>query len=389
MAESSTAEDSSKKGAVETAKELDPPVKKSIFRRSFSILGHLFHRTSREDFERKLQNLSKEEASVHTRMKRRSQRWRKLARGVIVYSVIMELLILGLAVISTRAPELSWQMRALRVLPVFAFPALAILLYSVLARYYRMCERKDQKNLDRLQNERQAKINELKERTNYYLTQQLIQKYDSDPTAKEAAARVLAAKLGADAGLKLSSESSQADEINNVLAEAVTEATGQGAESTGSRRRISQGRTPTNINQQFNEATRSQTGRNDAWQSRMEVDQFSGKAAGGGLVARLAAMLVGEDPNQCYALICRNCRAHNGLSRKEEFQFVTYYCPHCNFLNGPQQSTEVEGGNDSQEPIVRDGGLQPKENGLLLPKALEKGVKAESGSDAEVSKKIK
>jgi hypothetical protein len=36
-------------------------------------------------------------------------------------------------------------------------------------------ERKDQKTLERLRNERQAKIDELKERTNYYLTQQLIQ----------------------------------------------------------------------------------------------------------------------------------------------------------------------------------------------------------------------
>lgn len=32
----------------------------------------------------------------------------------------------------------------------------------------------------------------------------------------------------------------------------------------------------------------------------------------GGWMSRIAAMLVGEDPTQCYAVICVNCRMHNG-----------------------------------------------------------------------------
>lgn len=32
----------------------------------------------------------------------------------------------------------------------------------------------------------------------------------------------------------------------------------------------------------------------------------------GGWLARIAALLVGEDPTQCYALICSNCHMHNG-----------------------------------------------------------------------------
>lgn len=32
----------------------------------------------------------------------------------------------------------------------------------------------------------------------------------------------------------------------------------------------------------------------------------------GGWVARLAALLVGDDPTQSYALICGNCHMHNG-----------------------------------------------------------------------------
>lgn len=36
-------------------------------------------------------------------------------------------------------------------------------------------DRRDQKTLEKFQAERRAKIDELKERTNYYITQQLIQ----------------------------------------------------------------------------------------------------------------------------------------------------------------------------------------------------------------------
>lgn len=46
---------------------------------------------------------------------------------------------------------------------------------SYVLSYLMVGDRKDQKTLERLRAERQAKIDELKERTNYYITQQLIQ----------------------------------------------------------------------------------------------------------------------------------------------------------------------------------------------------------------------
>lgn len=53
----------------------------------------------------------------------------------------------------------------------------------------------------------------------------------------------------------------------------------------------------------------------DISEQSMEMEQYPGKMSNtsGGWVARLAAMLVGEDPTQCYALICKNCHMHNGV----------------------------------------------------------------------------
>lgn len=398
---SSTEDEISKSEASEmvvTSRQTEHEQRKSFLRRIwgiFSIFGFLFSSSSNEDFEKKLQHLSKEEAAAHTRLKRRSQTWRRLARGIIIYSIILELLLLGIAVIMTRAPELSWQMRALRVLPVFAFPALASLVYSTCSSYYRMCERKDQKLLDSLRNERKAKIDELKERTNYYLTQQLIHKYDSDPAAKEAAARILASKLGADAGLALALEQSS---IIDESKHGSIEARRQNAEphdAAGLRRRVRQQNTPSTgqlflpPGQAINE-TGIRLGGVDPSEQGMELEQATGKVnggGGGGWLARLAAMLVGEDPTQCYALICKNCHMHNGLARKEDFQYIAYYCPHCQSLNGSRQLGEsAADGSSSLATTPQTRAVQALNSNDLLMANVHLAT-AVAATEAEVSEK--
>ena len=128
-------------------------------------------------------------------------------------------------------------------------------------------------------------------------------------TAKEAAARVLASKLGTDAGLKLSSEQSQDDEV-------ATNTVDQDASSVGIRRRASQPSSsslrigePAPSSQPHEGRTSPPQYRNGPSHPRMEAEP---KPSSGGWVAKLAAILVGEDPTQSYALICGNCKMHNG-----------------------------------------------------------------------------
>ncbi|KAG0475997.1 hypothetical protein HPP92_012838 [Vanilla planifolia] len=156
-----------------------------------------------DDCEKRLKHLSKEEASLHSRMRRRALSSRRMVKNVIIISLVLEVAAVIYAIMTTRSLDLNWRMRVIRMLSTFALPALSFLAYSALTNLTRLFDRKDQKTLEKLRAERQAKIDELKERTNYYTTQQLIQRYDLDPTAKAAAATVLATKLGADSGLKM------------------------------------------------------------------------------------------------------------------------------------------------------------------------------------------
>jgi ribosomal protein S13 len=219
-------------------------------------------------------------------------------------------------------------------------------------------ERKDEKTLEKLRAERKSKIDELKERTNYYLTQQLIQvsghyscylefsslfgivfyhgiatmilnddkvyepvqKYDLDPAAKAAAASVLASKLGADSGLKIH----LGEELNLDAAEVMSK-NAEILPSDGLRNRkqpnVRGSRTGStaaaHTSAQGAESSPTlRAGLENAQPPRF-VEHYQGSGASdGGWIAKIAALLVGEDPSQSYALICGNCRMHNGVYDK-------------------------------------------------------------------------
>lgn len=329
-----------------------------------------------DDFEKRLQHIFKEEAAVLARMKKRSRRWRRMTRHVIIFSVIFEFIAVGYAIMTTRSLELNWKMRALRVLPMFLLPVLSSITYSAVVTFTRICDRKDQKTLERLRAERQEKINELKEKTNYYTTQQLIQRYDTDPAAKAAAATVLASKLGSDSGLKVY----VGDESKlNAHAPIGRSNDVEFVHSSGLRNRKqsltrSSSTGGTVLQQHWDEEEEEEeilhnTGNNSpeitSNLNQMVVEHHPGSttALDGGWFARIAALLVGEDPTQCYALICGNCHKHNGLARKEDFPYITYYCPHCNALNGSKHPKGVSGSDlPGMSSLITGGDIDPINN---------------------------
>ncbi|PKA48236.1 Uncharacterized protein AXF42_Ash020633 [Apostasia shenzhenica] len=352
-----------------------------------------------EDYEKKLQHLSKEETAVHTRMKRRAHSLKERCRNLIVFSLTFEekfmpvleaslvlvvdmaspmleltapsvpypclphvlstqplpatctvhptlachmhlglrpVVAVAFAVIAIKSLDFAGSMKFFRTLPAILLPCLSYVVYSALKSISRMSgsivehtfllspglflhfssvDRKDQKTLERLRAERKAKIDELKEITNYYTTQQLIQRYDLDPAAKAAAATVLASKLGADSGLKV--------HIGDESAEHTVTTTNNGIKQESSvlrnRKQPSAGGvTPPQVPDTFHNAVSNPRGFTaaavPAAPGTLVVEHHrSSGASDGGWIAKIAALLVGEDPSQCYALICGNCHRHNGV----------------------------------------------------------------------------
>ncbi|XP_024153115.1 endoplasmic reticulum junction formation protein lunapark-B [Oryzias melastigma] len=52
-----------------------------------------------------------------------------------------------------------------------------------------------------------------------------------------------------------------------------------------------------------------------------------------GTLDRVLEFLVGDGPQNRYALICQQCFSHNGMALKEEFEYVAFRCAYCYFMN--------------------------------------------------------
>ncbi|GAQ81405.1 hypothetical protein KFL_000790300 [Klebsormidium nitens] len=305
---------------------------------------------SDRDFERALDNLSKFEDALKNRIHRRGSNWRWFARSIMLWSAALEVVFLSYAIVMTHSGGLEWQRRALIVLPVFLLPACATLLYKVLARYYRMRERQDKQALADVQQKMKRRLDEVKDKSNFYRTLEVIQKYDNDPVVKAAAATVLGSKLGLKTDLP--------PEIQAHLTPTKSASTPDRSPSSGLRNRRSSGaHPPSSLNPEVSSqgVPRSAQGRvsQEGNSPRPSYgapgpgfEGFGPATAGNwqpgqhqtggvvGMLERVAQMLVGEDPTQCYALICERCRQHNGLAKKEDMEVLMYHCRFCSHLNG-------------------------------------------------------
>ncbi|XP_068602322.1 endoplasmic reticulum junction formation protein lunapark-A isoform X1 [Brachionichthys hirsutus] len=59
------------------------------------------------------------------------------------------------------------------------------------------------------------------------------------------------------------------------------------------------------------------------------------------VVDRVIEYLVGDGPQNRFALICQQCVSHNGMALKEEFEYVAFRCAYCYFLN-PARKTRPQ-----------------------------------------------
>lgn len=51
------------------------------------------------------------------------------------------------------------------------------------------------------------------------------------------------------------------------------------------------------------------------------------------LLDRLMEYLVGDGPQNRFALICAECQSHNGMALREEFEYIGFRCCYCHHMN--------------------------------------------------------
>ncbi|XP_077437819.1 endoplasmic reticulum junction formation protein lunapark-B isoform X2 [Vanacampus margaritifer] len=93
-----------------------------------------------------------------------------------------------------------------------------------------------------------------------------------------------------------------------------------------------------------------------------------------GALDRVVEYLVGDGPQNRYALICQQCFSHNGMALKEEFQYLAFRCAYCYFLN-PARKTRP------QAPRLPEFSYERK----LRTESLSPRTTPRSGTDTEES----
>nr|XP_046257267.1 endoplasmic reticulum junction formation protein lunapark-B isoform X2 [Scatophagus argus] len=93
-----------------------------------------------------------------------------------------------------------------------------------------------------------------------------------------------------------------------------------------------------------------------------------------GTVDRVIEYLVGDGPQNRYALICQQCFSHNGMALKEEFEYLAFRCAYCYFLN-PARKTRP------QAPRLPEFSYERR----LRAESRSPGPSPRSGTDTEES----
>jgi endoplasmic reticulum junction formation protein lunapark len=219
------------------------------------------------------------------------------------------------------------------------------------AWYLRAIARETQEK-DLLKTRLEEKLEELKEKSDYYSTQQLLQRYDSKSaipvnperpqgmvrsSSKELQPALRSNNLPRDPSIKALSARQSSNPPLPPLPPPITPASFK----------LPSQNVP-NI-PQFHPSAFTPPSSPPPEEARSKT-----------LVDRVLDLLVGEDensPEQRYALICRHCRAHNGLAPPGETgNELGYLCGRCGGWNGPKtkDSEETQMKEEKVEPILLD-----------------------------------
>ncbi|CAG8517152.1 197_t:CDS:1 [Paraglomus brasilianum] len=240
----------------------------------------------------------------------------------------------------------TWQLWLLKLFPVFAFPCIIWMVKKFMSMWYRRKEANERSQLKHLVARKKLKIEELKKKTGYYATQNLIERFDVNNSQKSLAKSVNFPALP--------NEWSQNDAHFTDNSQ---------VPATGLRLRL-----PTSTSETKDESSLTPPG---YYNTTIPPSNTPLKRT---WYDRVIDLLAGEEgPYKKYALICSNCHAHNGLVSQQDLNDVQYFCPKCNHFNPSRRSKRDE----TNGAVNSNNNTNNEDNGSSRR---GKGVNKQSGS---------
>ncbi|KIP05915.1 hypothetical protein PHLGIDRAFT_19566 [Phlebiopsis gigantea 11061_1 CR5-6] len=294
------------------------------------LFGNWFRKGQPEDYEQVLALLA---LDIQKRQEQLSEIRLRERRTTLLFSVYA--LVVWVAYLSLwytdLVPTLSGHARyskyemAVEAAPVFIGPIVILFIRRIAQIWYKRKEHREEKHLVTLRKQQREKVEEIKKKTNYDSTRNLIERYDE---GTESPLR----RRGPGASTPVTPQKIPTPQPPRIV-------------SPQARQAQALAQIPPALQQQLNiSPPRPLPPPQKRWYDK------------------LADVILGDDDtitasSSRYALICQRCFAHNGLVKESVWEETQYACPKCGYFNPSPKALRHgrKGGRASISPSSPSG----------------------------------
>jgi len=295
-----------------------------------------------DQFEKALEKLDKDITHIEYRQRTAHTNKRKFVTYLIYFAVLAELIVVSWYYLHKKPSQVLD--RVIDSYPLVLPPFIGYILSWLVSFYYTRRLKSDGAKLVKLRAQLKQKLEERKQATDFTATQQLLSKYekltkneDSPSSPKVGAVSPASPK----AGRKGQQQQPQQQQPQQQPQQQIRQ------------RPTTQPASPTSTNtpsQPFPQATRPPAPPSSVQPPPRPRPSLPTQRS---WLDKLVDYVVGGEPEHSFALICGNCKAHNGLlpqSEMDSFQFRCRFCNHFNEAAGPSSSAPSSSSNSKPPP---------------------------------------
>ncbi|TMW54578.1 hypothetical protein DOY81_000372 [Sarcophaga bullata] len=234
----------------------------------------------------------------------------------------------------------TWQKRIMYFVPLLLFPIIIILLRYLFTWYFQRKLNKNSKKLTALRAEKKKILEQVMDKETYKVAVNLLARFADKPGKTTfALSPATPSKLNQPL-LNRSSTAQNSSQRSNQLALISTPQTRISSTTLGST--TTTPRITTHLNSPRPPALATQMagiGNNQQLRRRTPFPIVNQQEKG--VFDRIVDVLIGDGPQDRFAMICKECYSHNGMALKEDFEYTTFRCAFCNTLNQARKARPV------------------------------------------------
>ncbi|XP_065369361.1 endoplasmic reticulum junction formation protein lunapark-A [Calliphora vicina] len=232
----------------------------------------------------------------------------------------------------------TWKERLIYVIPLLLFPFIIIMLRYLFTWYFQRKLNKNSKKLKELRTEKKKILEQVMDKETYKVAVNLLARFADKPSKSSFAlsSSTTPSKYN-QSSLNRSLPAGNLSQRSNQLA--LTKTPSPQTPNTSYMGSTTARLTPQVGTSSPNTALMPHSVINQQLRRRTPFPIVNQQDKG--VFDRIVDVLIGDGPQDRFAMICKECYSHNGMALKEDFEYTTFRCAFCNALNPARKSRPV------------------------------------------------